>query len=104
MSDYSLSFWSAAFQAASFICLMAIPWTDGKTRISVAVIGAIGIATILGLQLYVGLQHDDIGLGIDLATMTIFNVIFFVALSWGVERLFRLYLLKRRKGRNPPPL
>tara|TARA_R100000005_G_scaffold96574_1_gene84717 strand:- start:4009 stop:4323 length:315 start_codon:yes stop_codon:yes gene_type:complete len=104
MTDYSLSLWSAVFQAVSFLCLMAIPWTDGRTRIAVAIIGTIGIATILAFQIYVAVQQGDMGLGIDLTLMTLVNVVFYVALSWGVERLFRLYLLKRRKGRGEPPL
>lgn len=104
MSDYSLSFWSAAFQAASFLILMALPWTEGKIRILLAIIGGLGIATILGFQIYVALAHDDPALAVDLVMMTLFNLALFVALSWGVERLFRLYLLRRQKGRTPPPL
>lgn len=104
MTEYSLSLWSAVLQAVSFLTLMAIPWTDGKARLAVAIIGTIGIVTILAFQLYVGVQSGDMGLGIDLMMMTALNVVFYVALSWGVERLFRLYLLKRRKGRGGPLL
>ena len=29
MTDLGIDLWGAAFQAVSFLCLMAIPWTDG---------------------------------------------------------------------------
>ncbi len=102
MTELGIDLWGAVFQAASFLSLMAIPWTDGKIRVVLAVLATAGIATILGFQLYIGIQKEDMALGMELMIVTITNVVLYFAISWGVERLFRLYLLKRRKDRSPP--
>ena len=102
MTELGLDLWGAAFQTVSFLCLMAIPWTDGKIRLILGLLAAVGILSILGFQFYIGLEKQDYGLGMDLIIVTLTNAIFYFAISWGVERLFRLYLLKRKKERQPP--
>jgi len=103
MTDLGIDLWGAAFQAVSFLCLMAIPWTDGKIRIIVALMAGAGILSILAFQFYIGVEKHDYGLGMDLMMITFLNAVFYLAISWGVERVFRLFLLKRKKDRSPPP-
>lgn len=103
MTEFGLDLWGAAFQAVSFLCLMAIPWTDDKVRLILILIAGAGILSILGFQLYIGVEKQDYGLAKDLMIVTIMNAILYFAISWGVERVFRLFLLKRRNDRRPPP-
>ena len=102
MTTFGLDLWGAAFQAVSFLCLMAIPWTDDRARIFVIVVAAAGILTILIFQFYIGVESDDYGLGGQLMIVTLSKAALYFCGSWIVERLFRLYLIKRR-GKNPPP-
>ena len=103
MTELGIDLWGAAFQAVSFICLMAIPWAVGQFRVIVALLATVGIMAILGFQFYIGVEKQDYGLALQLMTVTIMNVVFYFAISWGVERVFRLYLLKRKKGNDQPP-
>ncbi|MCF8467762.1 MAG: hypothetical protein K9G33_10210 [Sneathiella sp.] len=102
MSELGVDLWGAAFQAISFLCLMAIPWTDGRIRIGAIIVAALGILSILGFQLYVGVEKQDYGLAADLVTLTLANVVMYFSVSWIVEKLFRLFLLKRKKQQTPP--
>lgn len=100
---FGLPLWGAAFQAGSFLCLMAIPWTDGKARLFVSIVAALGFLSILGFQIYIGYAEQDFGLAFDLMTVTVTSIILYFLGSWLVERLFRLYLLSRRRKGPPPP-
>ena len=102
MTDLGADLWGAAFQAISFLCLMAIPWTDGGIRIGAILVAALGILSILGFQFYIGAAKEDYGLAADLITLTLANVVLYFSISWIVEKLFRLYLLKRKKHQPPP--
>ncbi|MCC3304096.1 hypothetical protein [Sneathiella sp. HT1-7] len=102
MTEFGINLWGATFQAISFLCLMAIPWTDGKIRLIVALVAAAGLLSILAFQFYIGVVKRDYGLGMDLMLVTILNALLYFAISWGLERVFRLYLLKRKKDRQPP--
>lgn len=102
MTELGLNLWGATFQTISFLCLMAIPWTDGKIRLIVALVAAAGLLSILAFQFYIGFEKRDFGLGMDLMMVTILNALLYFAISWGLERVFRLYLLKRKKDRQPP--
>ena len=102
MSALGADLWGAAFQAISFICLMAVPWTDGGLRIGAIIVAALGILSILGFQFYIGVEKQDYGLAADLITVTLANVVLYFSVSWIVEKLFRLYLLKRKKQQPPP--
>ena len=62
-----------------------------------------GLLSILAFQFYIGVEKHDYGLGMDLMMVTVLNAILYFAISWGVERVFRLFLLKRKKDRSPPP-
>jgi uncharacterized membrane protein len=100
---FGLQLWGAAFQAASFLCLMAIPWIDGKVRLLVSIVAAIGFLAILSFQFYIGYAEQDYGLAFDLMTVTVASIFLYFLGSWLVERLFRLYLLSRQGKRPPPP-
>ncbi|MZR29926.1 hypothetical protein [Sneathiella litorea] len=102
MTELGVDLWGAVFQAMSFLCLMAIPWTGGKARLIVALVAGAGLLSILGFQFYIGVKTHDYRLGMDLMMVTFLNAVFYLAISWGVERLFRLYLLKRKNDRSPP--
>ena len=103
MTEAGIDLWGAAFQAVSFLCLMAIPWTDGKIRWVLILVAGAGMLSILAFQLYIGVEKQDYGLAKDLMIVTLTNVILFFAISLGVERVLRLYLLNRKKDRPPPP-
>ncbi len=103
MTDLGIDLWGAAFQAISFLCLMAIPWTDGRVRLFVGLVAGAGILTIVLFQYYIGVETGDSALGFDLIVVTLSNAALFFLISWGVERLFRLYLLKRQEKKGPPP-
>ncbi len=100
---FGLQLWGAAFQAGSFLCLMAIPWTDGKARLLVSIAAGAGFLCILGFQFYIGYAEQDFGLAFDLMMVTVSSIILYFLGSWLVERLFRLYLLSRRRKGPPPP-
>ena len=99
MTETGIDLSGAVFQAISFLCLMAIPWTDGKIRWILILVSGVGILSILGFQLYIGAQQQDYALAKDLMVVTITNAILFFAISLGVERILRLYLLSRKKDR-----
>jgi hypothetical protein len=101
MSDFGIDLWGAAFQAISFLCLMAIPWTDGSIRFGAILVAALGIISILGFQFYIGVVEQDYGLVADLITVTLANMVLYFSASWIVEKLFRLYLLRRKKPQSP---
>ncbi|WP_293958960.1 hypothetical protein [Sneathiella sp.] len=101
MMDLGVDLWAAVFQAATFLCLMAVPWTDGKLRLLVGSIAGAGLLLILAFQFYIGVKKQDYGLGADLMIVTLANAALYLAISWGVERVFRLFLLKRKKD-GPP--
>jgi signal transduction histidine kinase len=103
MTETGIDLWGAVFQAASFLCLMAIPWVDGKIRWILTLVAGAGILSILGFQLYIGVEKQDYELAKDLMLVTITNAILFFAVSLGVERVLRLYLISRKKDRRPPP-
>jgi uncharacterized membrane protein len=105
MSDegFGLQLWGAAFQAGSFLCLMAIPWIDGRVKLWVSVVAAAGFLAILSFQFYIGYAEQDYALAFDLMTVTAASMILYFMGSWLVERLFRLFLLSRRSKRTPPP-
>ncbi|WP_373085815.1 hypothetical protein [Sneathiella sp.] len=102
MSGFGADLGGAAFQAISFLCLMAIPWTNGKGRVAVIVVAVFGIASILGFQFFIGISVSDFDLGRDLMIVTLTNAVIYFAGSWTVERIFRLFLLSRKKNRQPP--
>jgi hypothetical protein len=103
MTDFSLDLWGAAFQTISFLCLMAIPWCDGRLKLLVGVLAAAGLLSILGFQFYIGVKEQDYGLGGQLMLITLTNIVIYFAASWIVEKIFRLYLLKKREKNNRPP-
>ncbi|MEX0582861.1 MAG: hypothetical protein WD185_04265 [Sneathiella sp.] len=102
MTELGVNLWAAVFQTVSFLCLMAIPWTDGRLRWLVGLLAASGIILILAFQFYIGVEKNDYGLGADLMIVTLANAALYLAISWGVERVFRLFLLRRRKDGRPP--
>ncbi|TNE36584.1 MAG: hypothetical protein EP348_06900 [Alphaproteobacteria bacterium] len=93
----------AVFQAASFLLLMAIPWTGGRVRLIVSILAVLGLATILIFQFNVGLQMGDTAIGLQLVLHTLVMIVLYFAVSWIVEKLLRAYLLKRRARKMPPP-
>lgn len=102
MTDLGIDLWGAAFHAITFLCLMAIPWTEGRIKWLVGLIAGGGILTILLFQYFIGVESEDSALGRDLMIVTLSNAVLFFLGSLVVERLFRIYLLKRRQKKEPP--
>jgi len=103
MTEAGLALWGAAFQAVSFLCLMAIPWTDGRLKLVVIAGAAMGFLTILSFQFYIGYKAQDYGLGADLMIVTLSNMALYFCGSWIIERVFRVFLIRRREKNGPPP-
>lgn len=97
--DVNLGLWSAVINAGIFLCLMAIPWVGGTARVLVMILGLGGVVSLLGVDLYIGVQKQDYDLAADLMLLDFTKAVFFFGISWCAERLFRTFF-NRAKEQN----
>ncbi len=97
--DVNLGLWSAVINAGIFLCLIAIPWVGGPARVLVMILGLGGVVSLLGVDLYIGVQKQDYDLAADLMLLDFTKAVFFFGVSWCTERLFRTFF-NRAKVQN----
>ncbi|MFT6559476.1 hypothetical protein [Sneathiella sp.] len=98
-SQTTLAFWSSLLNAAIFLSLIAIPWSVGKFKPFVMLIGVGGLVMLLGFDFYVGVNANDYDLASDLMLLTVLKGVFFFLISFAAEKIFRTFF-QRSKEKN----
>lgn len=93
--------WGPVVYAAVFISLILFPWTVGRIRLIFAVLGFGGLAAIVALDILVGMEKGELALAKDLALLDILKGVFFFLSSFLVERVFRIWMIRREQNKPP---
>lgn len=95
--SFSLDLWASVAHAAIFISLILFPWMVGAGRKISGFLGFGGIIALIVLDFMAGKSANDMGLAYDLMTLTLVKAVFFFMTSLLIERVFRVYLLKKER-------
>ncbi|GEM_PF-3171524 len=95
----SLGFWAALINMVIFLSLIAIPWTVGRFRPLVLILGVGGAAALLAFDFTIGVEKQDYDLAADLMLLTLSKAVFFFLISYATEKIFRTFF-RQSKEKN----
>ncbi len=96
-TQVGLGFWAALLNMLIFLSLMAVPWTVGRFRPLVLVLGVGGVIALLAFDFMIGVEKRDYDLAADLMLLTLSKAVFFFLISYAAEKIFRTFFYQSKE-------